>query len=110
MLVGVRIIKKNMTDYSHYLIVDFDGVVFRLEVGYVSDKNSEWLLYFSLDRFYQRLLWFFYINKCNSFASLIHKILRECQEIYEIRWYKNKKNWNFNSEEFEREPTKGDAH
>lgn len=98
--LNIEVKTRGHTDYSHYILVNFDNTIYRLEIGYVSDEHSEWLLFFTLNNFWLRIFRAFFADQYRKLALIINRILKASSEVSEVRWYKNKNNWNNNPDQY----------
>jgi hypothetical protein len=97
---GIDVLSRWHTDYSHCLLLGVNGVSFKLELGYVSDENAQWLMYFMPKSCCSKVFKAFRGNSYKKVALAINDILKASSSVSDIRWYKNMGNWNNHPERF----------
>ena len=95
--VGIQVLGRSQTDYSHELAVALGGKRFHLVVGLVEDDHAEWLIFFEPRGVLNMLFSSLTRAQQASLATSVHSLLSTDSRISEVRWYKNAEVWNHGS-------------
>lgn len=97
---NVCIIFKGSTGYSHFFLVRCCHLVFRVDVGYVSDENADWLMFFRPNNVFFRVLRVALSRQYREFSIVLNECLVSTKKISKVRWYAGVNNWNYHPDRF----------